>query len=255
MSAENQNGERSPSVNPTKVDHSIDALAKGLADGTMSRLEAVRLVGAALLGGALASVPGFAWARQESVPSSAACESYCIRNFPAGRERAQCISQGARGSGPCYECNVGLSPAAGPHLQCPPNTVFDPNAEFGTCCRTCEADAVLCQDETGENGCYSLQFRCGNGGTFDASNCQCVCPPGAALCIPGVGVSGCCVNGCQEGQTLCGGNCVSDSCPNGTRNLSTCQCDCSNGFTSCSNTCVPNCPSGQTLNPDTCLCE
>jgi len=46
MAAENHKGGRSPSVNPTKVDHSFYDLAKGLAGGTMSRLEAVRLVGA-----------------------------------------------------------------------------------------------------------------------------------------------------------------------------------------------------------------
>lgn len=64
MAAENHNGGRSPSVDPTKVDQSLDDLAKGLAGGTISRREAVRLVGATLLGGALASVLGFAWAQQ-----------------------------------------------------------------------------------------------------------------------------------------------------------------------------------------------
>jgi hypothetical protein len=124
MAAENHKGGGSPSVNPTNVDHSLDDLAKGLARGTISRREAVRLVGAALLGGALASVPGFAWAQPERrrVPDSADCEAYCTQSFPAGPERAQCLSQGAKGSGPCYECNVdlGVFPAVGPNFQCPP---------------------------------------------------------------------------------------------------------------------------------------
>jgi hypothetical protein len=41
---------------------SLDELAKGLANGTLSRGKALRLVGGALLGAALASVPGVAWA-------------------------------------------------------------------------------------------------------------------------------------------------------------------------------------------------
>jgi hypothetical protein len=38
------------------------------------------------------------------------------RKEPGERERAQCLSQGAQGSGPCYECNSDLTPAAGPHF-------------------------------------------------------------------------------------------------------------------------------------------
>jgi hypothetical protein len=44
------------------IDTSFDELAKGLASGRVSRGKALRLVGGALLGAALASVPGVAWA-------------------------------------------------------------------------------------------------------------------------------------------------------------------------------------------------
>jgi hypothetical protein len=175
------------------TESSFDDLAKGLAGGTISRLEAVRLLGAALFGGTLASVPGVALAVPPpgteppagAEPSSSACERYCIRNFPAGPERAQCLSQGAQGSGPCYECNVGFSPAAGPNFPgCPPDQVFDPNAEFGTCCRTCAEDAVLCRSENGVNeNCYGLDYQCSEGGTFDPSTCQCICQPGTVPCV------------------------------------------------------------------------
>jgi hypothetical protein len=174
----------------------FDDLAKGLAGGTMSRLEAVRLLGAALFGGALASVPGVALAVPPpgteppagAEPSSSACERYCIRNVPVGPERAQCLSQGAQGSGPCYECNPGLSPAAGPNFPgCPPDQVFDPFAEFGTCCRTCPEDAVVCKSDNGVNEfCVGLDNQCdstpGAGGTFDPSTCTCTCPPDTTDC-------------------------------------------------------------------------
>jgi hypothetical protein len=168
MAAEDHNKGRSYRVNPAKVNHSLDDLAKGLASGTISRREAVRLLGVALLGSALASVPGFAWAAPPpdteppgaASPPSTACERYCIQNFPAGRERARCLSQGAQGSGPCYECNPGLNAAAGPNFPgCPPDQVLDIWAEFGTCCRTCPEDAVVCKSELGQNeACVALDL-------------------------------------------------------------------------------------------------
>ena len=196
MAAEDHNRGRSPRVNPRKLNHSLDELAKGLASGTISRREAVRLVGAALLGGALASVPGFAWAVPPpnteppggATPPRTDCQKYCKYAFPAGPGRAQCLSQGAKGSGPCYECNVGLSPAAGPNFPgCPPDKVFDMWAEFGTCCRTCPEDAVVCKSELGQNeACVGLDYDCnqtqGAGGTFDPSTCTCTCPPDTTEC-------------------------------------------------------------------------
>jgi hypothetical protein len=45
------------------ADASLDDVARGLADGTLSRGRALRLMGAALLGGALASMPAIAWTK------------------------------------------------------------------------------------------------------------------------------------------------------------------------------------------------
>ena len=41
-------------------EHSLDELARGLASGSLSRGKALRLIGGALLGAALAAVPGVA---------------------------------------------------------------------------------------------------------------------------------------------------------------------------------------------------
>jgi hypothetical protein len=46
----------------TQTEGSLDELAKGLANGTLSRRKALRLLGGALLGGVMASIPGVAWA-------------------------------------------------------------------------------------------------------------------------------------------------------------------------------------------------
>jgi hypothetical protein len=39
----------------------FDELTRGLASGTLSRRKALKLMGVALLGGTLASIPGIAW--------------------------------------------------------------------------------------------------------------------------------------------------------------------------------------------------
>ena len=49
-------------------ERSFDELAKGLASGTLSRGKALKLMGAALVGGALASLPGGAWASHKGTP-------------------------------------------------------------------------------------------------------------------------------------------------------------------------------------------
>src|ERR671911_2272707 len=65
---------------------SLDELAKGLATGTLSRGKAIRWMGGAILGAALASVPGVAWANddcrrlgRECRRDSQCCSRNCIR--------------------------------------------------------------------------------------------------------------------------------------------------------------------------------
>jgi hypothetical protein len=58
-------------MSPEARDHSFDELTRGLARGTLSRGKALRLMGAALVGGALASIPGIAWAKPK--PADAKC--------------------------------------------------------------------------------------------------------------------------------------------------------------------------------------
>jgi hypothetical protein len=71
---------------------SFDALASGLASGDVSRGKALRLMGAALVGGLLASLPGIAQAaplcsRRRPCPGGCIC-----RRLPKGGGRA-CIEE------------------------------------------------------------------------------------------------------------------------------------------------------------------
>lgn len=59
---------------------------------------------------------------------------------------------------------------------------------------------------------------------------------------------------CPTGTTLCGGNCVSNVCPQGQAfNHSTCRCECPTGQELCGGQCVTSCSEG-VLDPTTCQC-
>src|SRR5215216_2820811 len=97
---------------------SFDELAKGLASGTLSRGKAIRLVGGALLGAALGSFPGVAWADdcrrlgRECRRDSQCCSKNCVRRgddkvcgCPEGKSRCglRCVNL-KRNENHCGEC-------------------------------------------------------------------------------------------------------------------------------------------------------
>ena len=59
-------------MSPEAREHSLDELARGLASGNLSRAKALKLMGATLVGGALASIPGIASAKPNK-PEGAKC--------------------------------------------------------------------------------------------------------------------------------------------------------------------------------------
>jgi hypothetical protein len=82
-------------MSPEARDHSFDELTRGLASGNLSRGKALKLMGAALLGGTLASIPGLAWAKPR--PDGAKCKrnKHCASG--------QCVN-GVCGGGACAGC-------------------------------------------------------------------------------------------------------------------------------------------------------
>src|SRR5215216_3223108 len=64
MAAEERNGEAftdEECTDCTERERSFDAFARGLANGSISRRKALRMLGAALVGGAVASIPAVGW--------------------------------------------------------------------------------------------------------------------------------------------------------------------------------------------------
>jgi hypothetical protein len=86
-------GRRQPMVRET-TESSLDELAKGLASGTVSRGKALRLMGAALVGGALASIPRMAWADDDRCSEGQTrCGERCVNLKTNERHCGSCSNR------------------------------------------------------------------------------------------------------------------------------------------------------------------
>jgi hypothetical protein len=167
---------------------SFDELAKGLAGGTVSRGKALRWLGAALFGGAVASIPGVAFA-------------------------APCRSPRIRCSGQCCAEGVTTCQGTGRNKTCGPAPVVCPPGQDvcgGQCLDTSTdlANCGACGNACGlSQSCVDGQCQCPPGTSFctgigcvdtncptplDPTTCQCDCPPGHPPCGAG---SSCCAPG------------------------------------------------------------
>jgi hypothetical protein len=189
-------------------ERSFDELAKGLASGTLSRGKALRLMGAALVGGALASLPGAGWASHKGTPhggggggggsggggGKSSCAKYCKTLF-GGDTAAQeeCVSQGTKGTGPCYSCSPGAGPGPNFTPSCPEGQEFDASSCKCAYCRTqggvthcCPADEgftarSVCISPLGGGTCCAQGEDCN---PMDGTCCENLC--GMTCCAPGL---------------------------------------------------------------------
>lgn len=154
MPAEDLNGERSSQGVPTGVDHSLDSLARDLANGSVSRRKALRLMGGVLLGGTLASIPGVAWAKPKP--------GRCTKN-------SQCPS----GQGCCNSVCADLSTLT----------------NCGTCGNACASGQSCVNGQCETVGCTpGTRDCCGTGNTTTicfqrADNTGTVCADGYDSCV------------------------------------------------------------------------
>jgi hypothetical protein len=92
-------------------EHSLDELARGLASGSLSRGKALRWMGGALLGAALAAVPGVARADDDR----------CSEGQTRCGERCVNVQRNERHCGRCFHrCEVGEECVAGECFPPPP---------------------------------------------------------------------------------------------------------------------------------------
>src|SRR5919112_1376446 len=161
-------------MSPQAREHSFDELARGLASGNVTRGKALRLMGAALVGGALASFPGTASAAKGGGGGKSSCAKYCNTMYPGDNVAQEtCTSQGAKGTGPCFACG-------GPGKPAPTCTT---NETLNT--TTCQCEAATCTPDTLCSG------ACGTGRCIDNGT--------GAICVDIHAVTGApCVTSCDS---------------------------------------------------------
>lgn len=126
---------------PQARDHSFDELTRGLASGSISRGKALRLMGAALVGGALASV-GIGEASADD----------CKRNGKRCKKDKQCCSGNCEG-GTCADA----PPTCGSiNAPCNGNTdCCSGRCASGVCAEPCPSGRVLLSNGTCALACGS----------------------------------------------------------------------------------------------------
>jgi hypothetical protein len=217
MAVEDHNGEvvspqeECPDCSTTTAstrERSFDELAKGLANSKLSRRGMLRMLGGALLGGTLASIPGVAWAAKSGCASGVTCKGKCC---PVG---ATC-TKGARGG---CTCPTGQTACSG---QCVSLTTNQNCGSCGNACsggKTCQGGACACPQGQTDCGGVCVFAACGGGSTFNPNSCRCECEPGRQYCA----VSNTCVRDCEPPDQLtfdpdtctCHGTC-NESTPEG----------------------------------------
>lgn len=162
-------------MSPEAREHSFDELTRGLASGTLSRGRALRLMGAAVVGGALASL---------GIGEAAADQ--CKRNGKACKKNSQCCS-GTCAGGTCAAACVSSGGSCGIDSDCCSGFLCD-NGACATCrsnegscsthgqccsgycaggtCAPCPADRVMLSN----GSCAKL---CTGDGNECAASCQC----------------------------------------------------------------------------------
>jgi hypothetical protein len=217
----------------------FDDVAKGLASGTVSRGEALRWMGGALVGAALASVPRVAWAANDG---NSACAHFCTQIFPPGPQRGECISAAARGEGLCFECG----PEAPDQTRVLCGQVCCASGETCSATEQCVVPSNICTEANSSPGGGT---DCGNSpsGTILAGQ-PCFCRPlveGGGACT--TNQVGSCSKGCNSNAdcprgTVCGESLLVPGFPGVCE--STCEtgnaaaaCVCPDGRFTCNNVC------------------
>ncbi len=191
---------------------SFDALAKGMASGTLSRGKALRLMGAALVGGTLTSlgIGGVAAAADLCKPTGKKCKKdnqCCSGKCEGGTCAPACTSNGATcasGSECCSGiCNTTITGTCGPCRET--NASCTSGSEC--CSGNCSSSSGTCQPAAG-TGPNRERCFCNDGALIDTcASVDClsglaqdeVCGP---LCATHGGLNG---SGCFLNDAACSG--------------------------------------------------
>jgi hypothetical protein len=142
---------------------SFDELARELASGTLSRGKALRLMGAALVGGALASLPGAAWANDRCSQGQTRCGDRCV-NLQKNENHCGSCSNRCGSNQTC--CNGRCVNLQRNERHC------------GSCSIRCSEGSECVEGVCQGGGCPPVACE---GGTVNPTMCECECPTNTAL--------------------------------------------------------------------------
>jgi hypothetical protein len=241
----------------------FDELAKGLATNRLSRGKALRVLGSALVGGALASVPGMAWAKTK--PGK--CKT--IGQCPEGQDCCDGICTPIGTPQNCFGCdNVCDAPGVACCPLVPGSNLFfacvslNDITHCGACNNKCTGAGAACCNQVCRNT-NSDPINCGGCGkacprTQICQGGQCVCPEGLTLCgdvcrnfDTDIDNCGSCGNACSGGKTCQEGVCA---CP--PEKKTECQGVCRDLQTDPNNcgVCATTCTASQICKNGVCQC-
>jgi hypothetical protein len=149
----------------------FDELARTLASGQLSRSQAIRWVGAALVGGALASIPGIAWAKPK--PGKCNNDKQCPSPYKCVNGQCACSPTNCTGGQVLNPNNC--------QCECPPGTApacTAPGQPPGGCVSTtvCGPNGIFICGQTNEVCCPSVHPELG--GCVE----ELVCKPAGTVC-------------------------------------------------------------------------
>jgi len=161
-------------MSPEARERSFDELASGLASGTLSRGKALRLMAAALLGGALSFTPKVAEALPQAIHNPHKCNSAggCTEGSCCG---GTCCGQGEEGTPPAQfvSCVPAASVCGGRvgtgcyhTIEAPRQPTCLANCGGGIAC-TASAECpsgMVCAQQEGSSSGYTCISLCSKGG-------------------------------------------------------------------------------------------
>ena len=224
---------RTPRIR-TGTNSPLDAIARGLAGG-MSRREALRMGGAALVGVA-GLTPSAAWAAttghcpQGHVKCGTKCcptGEVCLPPARAGgAHHCGCAHHLTRCSGRCVNVHTNVNNCGACGHKCPTGQ----HCANGVC--ACPSGETKCSGQcvsltNNPRHCGSCGHSCPQGQTCSQGKCQLHCASGETACSGScVNLSnnaqhcGTCGNACPTGQVCQSGQCAPLQCPEGQTNCS-----------------------------------
>jgi Stigma-specific protein, Stig1 len=186
-------------VSQETANRTFDELARALASGSISRGKALRLMGGLLVGGALASVPGVAWAGDDRCPEGQTrCGDRCVNlktnERHCGSCRNRCRSTQTCCNGNCVNLQRSERHCGSCGNRCPAGS----ECVGGTCSAVATTlFGCLCNDTSGGGNITRFVCRSEDCNTLEADK-HTICDP---LCESAGGFSG--LTSCQPDSPEC----------------------------------------------------